>query len=99
MIIDETGYSQSINPGEAKITASSAGVQAEGSLIVNVLGQFNFAPTPTRDPSNVVSLFSDVYENVTVDFFNGFWEPFQTTGSEDFEINGDNILNYTNLIL
>mgnify|MGYP003903438925 CR=1 FL=1 len=96
VIIDETGYSQSINPGEAKVTASSAGVQAEGSLTVNVLGQFNFAPTPTRDPSNVISLFSDVYDNVPVDFFNGYWEPFQTTGSEDFEINGDNILNYTN---
>lgn len=94
--IDETGYSKIIKSGETLITASSAGVKAEGSLRLKVLGDFNFAPIPTRDPSNVISIFSDVYDNITVDFFNGFWEPFQTTLSADFEINGDNILNYTN---
>ncbi len=94
--IDETGYTEALDTGEAVITASSAGVQAEGSLTVNVLGEFNFAPTPTRDSNNVISLFSDVYDDVPVDFFNGYWEPYQTTESDDFEINGDHILNYTN---
>ncbi len=93
--ITETGYA-ALTTGEAVVTASCSGVQAAGSLIVNVLGEFNFAPTPTRAPSNVISLFSDVYNNVPVDFFNGYWEPYQTTESADFEINGDNILNYVN---
>ncbi len=96
LIIDEAGAFESLNTGRSIITASSAGVQAEGSLIVDVLGDFNFAPTPTRDSNNVISIFSDVYDNVPVDFYNGFWEPFQTTESDDFEIKGDNILNYTN---
>ena len=94
--IDETGFAASLNAGESVITATLAGVEAAGSLIVNVLGEFNFAPTPTRDPANVISIFSDAYDNVPVDFFNGYWEPWQTTLSADFEINGDNILNYTN---
>ena len=37
-----------------------------------------------------------IITNVPVDFFNGYWEPFQTTLSADFNINGDNIINYTN---
>ena len=94
--IDETGYAVALSAGKAVITASSAGVQAKGSLTINVLGEFKFAPTPTRDPSKVISIFSDAYNNVPVDFYNGYWEPFQTTQSADFQINGDNILNYTN---
>lgn len=93
--ITETGYS-AVSIGEVVVTASCAGVQAAGSLNVDVLGEFNFAPTPTRDPSNVISLFSEAYNNVPVDFFNGYWQPWQTTESADFEINGDNILYYTN---
>jgi len=65
-------------------------------LTVNVIGEFNFAPTPTRAPNNVISLFSDAYNDVPVDFFNGYWEPFQTTESADFEISNDHILSYTN---
>ena len=70
-------------------------IRASVAKAIVVLGDFNFAPTPTRDPNNVISIFSDVYNNVPVDFFNGFWQPYQTTESADFEINGDNVLNYT----
>ena len=95
-VTKEAGLAESLTSGQAVITASSAGVQAEGALTVSVIGDFNFAPTPTRDPNNVISIFSDVYNNVPVDFFNGYWQPYQTTESADFEINGDNVLNYTN---
>ena len=95
-VAKEAGLTEALKSGQAVITASSAGVQAEGALTVSVLGDFNFAPTPTRDANNVISIFSDVYNNVPVDFYNGFWQPFQTTESADFEINGDNVLNYTN---
>jgi hypothetical protein len=33
---------------------------------------------------------------VPVDFYNGYWQPFQTTLSADFTINGDDILHYYN---
>ncbi len=94
--VSELGVITPVGIGSAKITALLGGVQANGSLVVEVLGDFDLAPMPTRDPSDVISIFSDVYSNVPVDYYNGFWEPFQTTLSADFAINGDNILNYTN---
>jgi hypothetical protein len=54
------------------------------------------APTPVRDPSKVISIFSDHYTNTPIDFYNGYWQPYQTTLSADFNVSGDNILNYTN---
>lgn len=83
-------------PGTAQITASVGNTTAEGSLTIDSRGPFQPAPVPTDDPENVISLFSDVYDNEPVDFFNGFFEPFQTTTSEDFTVNGDNVLFYTN---
>ncbi|WP_250432520.1 Ig-like domain-containing protein [Hanstruepera flava] len=94
--VDELGQITVNSGGTAIITAAIGGLEAVGSLTINSLGDFDLAPEPTRDPDNVISIFSDVYENVPVDFYNGYWEPFQTTLSADFAINGDNILNYTN---
>ncbi len=94
--VSELGVVTILDNGTAKITASLNGVQGAGSLTINVNGGFVFAPLPTRAASDVISIYSDVYTNVPVDFYNGFWEPFQATLSADFFINGDNILNYTN---
>ena len=94
--VSETGNVVIQSDGSAVITASLEGLEAKGSLTINSLGSFVFAPTPTRDPANVISIFSDHYTNTPVDFFNGYWQPYQTTLSADFSINGDNFLNYTN---
>lgn len=94
--VSELGVVSILSEGTAKITASLGGVIAQGSLTLNVEGEFDFAPTPTRPANDVISIYSDTYTNVPVDFYNGYWEPFQTTLSADFFINGDNILNYTN---
>jgi len=94
--VSELGVVSILGIGSAKITASLGGVAAKGSLTLNVTGSFDFAPVPNRPSSDVISIFSDAYTNVPVDFYNGFWEPFQTTESDDFSIDGDNILNYTN---
>jgi hypothetical protein len=94
--VNELGLISVISDGTAVITASLGGVVAAGSLAVKALGSFQLAPIPTRNPSDVISIYSDTYTNVPVDFFNGFWEPFQTTLSADFVINGNNMLNYTN---
>ncbi|MDZ7613356.1 MAG: glycosyl hydrolase family 16 [Flavobacteriaceae bacterium] len=94
--VSESGIVSVVGKGTAKITAILAGVKAEGSLTVEVLGQFNPAPIPSLDPGQVISIFSDAYANVPVDFYNGYYAPFQTTTSNDFEVNGDRILNYEN---
>ena len=85
-----------VNSGTAVITASLGGVEAQGSMTVNAVGSFEVAPTPTRAANNVISLYSDSYTNVPVDFFNGYWEPWQTTLSSDFVVNGNTMINYTN---
>jgi len=46
----------------------------------------------------VISVYSDAYTNVNIDFYNGFFEPFQTTlGGDDINVNGNRVINYTNL--
>lgn len=82
-------------PGNATITATLGGAVAKGSLTIQSVGNFQPAPVPTRDPAKVISFFSDAYTNVPVDYYNGYWAPFQTTLSADFEVNGDHVLNYT----
>lgn len=81
-----------------KITATLNGVEATGSLTLESLGTFTNAPVPTQSPNNVISIFSDAYTNAPVNFYNGYYAPFQTTlGQDDIEINGDNIIKYTKL--
>ncbi|MBK9254116.1 MAG: Ig-like domain-containing protein [Saprospiraceae bacterium] len=92
--VDETGRVTVIGAGSATIRATLGGVQSNGSLTINSLGAFSPAPVPTRDPANVISIFSDVYPNHPVNYYNGYWAPWQTTVSNDFSVNGDNILNY-----
>ncbi len=85
------------DPVPTVITASINGIEAEGSLSVISQGDFNPAPVPDRAPENVISIFSEAYQNVPVDYFNGFFAPFQTTqgGAPPLSINGDRVINYT----
>ncbi len=73
-------------------------IDALGSITVTSSGDFIFAPTPpARDPSNVLSLFSDAYENEPVSRYNSFFEPFQTTLGGVVEVVGQEIISYTDL--
>lgn len=88
----------------ALITANIDGVEASGSLLVEATGSFNLPPTPTQSASNVISIFSDSYTNVAVDYYNGFFNgDGQTTlggtgeGGADVNIGGNGIINYTDL--
>jgi hypothetical protein len=92
--VDANGVVRSLAAGTAVITATLGGVPARGSLTINCAGAFVHAPTPTLPQSNVISIFSDAFTNVPVNYFNGYWEPWQTTISNDFTVNGDNVLNY-----
>ncbi len=94
--VSESGIVRVVGgPGSAKITATLGGVPAKGSLTIQSLGNFQSAPIPTRSPDKVISIFSDAYNDVPVDYYNGFWQPFQTTLSADFTVNNDRILHYT----
>ncbi|MEQ8525313.1 Ig-like domain-containing protein [Gracilimonas sp.] len=94
--VNENGLIEVVGSGTAEITASLGDDQANGSLTVESIGDFTAAPTPTEAPEDVISIFSDAYDNVPVDFYNGFYAPFQTTTSNDFSVNGNNVLNYEN---
>ncbi|MBD0831834.1 hypothetical protein [Aestuariibaculum sediminum] len=96
--IDEFGNISVRKAGLSKITAILAGVEAKGSLVLESSGDFTAAPNPTNDAANVISIFSDAYTNAPVDYYNGYWAPFQTTqGQNDVTINGNNIISYTDL--
>lgn len=82
-------------PGDAVITAHVGDIQAQGSLTIQSIGDFQLPPEPVHDPASVISVFSDSYNSVAVDFYNGYWEPWQTTLSADFEVGGNHILHYT----
>jgi hypothetical protein len=104
IIVSPNGAIEKLGVGTATVTANLGSVAAVGSVKVISTGPFVFPPLPTRPAANVVSVFSDSYTNINVDFFNGYWQPYQTTLSNktdiskqyDFEVNGDKFLNYTN---
>jgi len=98
--VSELGIVSIVGSGTATITATLGGVKAKGSLTVEASGSFDSAPTPTRDPSNVISIFSDAYTNVPVDYYNGFFTPDgQTTlgGDPPATLGDGQVINYTNL--
>lgn len=94
--VSDIGLVSTIGPGTTKITATLDTIHAAGSLTLNSAGNYVHAPTPTKDAANVTSVFSDAYTNINVDYYNGYWAPFQTTQSADFTVSGDHVLNYTN---
>ena len=96
--VTRSGLVAVVGQGTTEITATLNGVEVAGSLAINSLGQFVAAPTPAANASNVISIFSDAYTNELVEYYNGYWAPYQTTlGQNDITINGDNIIKYTEL--
>jgi hypothetical protein len=94
--VDATGLVSVLSEGTAVITATAGGDDARGSLTVLSSGDFTHAPEPTISQEDVISIFSNKYENAPVDFYNGYWEPHQTTTSSDFTVNNDDVLFYSN---
>ena len=85
-----------VGTGTAVITASIAGVAATGSLTLTSLGVYTAPTAPTAAAADVISIFSNAYTNVPVEFYNGYWAPYQTTqGAADIHINGDDIIKYS----
>jgi hypothetical protein len=93
--VSEAGVITTAGTGTAKITANLGKNLAKGSLTITSAGEFLSAPTPIQNASDVISIFSDKYTNVPVDYYNGYYAPYQTTQSADFAVNNDHVLNYT----
>jgi hypothetical protein len=93
--VDDAGVVTTQNAGTSVITAEFGGEPANGSLTINSLGNFISAPAPTLPSLDVISIFSDTYANSPVTYYNGYWAPWQTTLSNDFAVNGNNVLQYT----
>jgi hypothetical protein len=95
-LVNEKGVVSIVGTGNAKITAELNGVKAKGSLSIASSGNITLLPAPSRPAANVISLFSNAYPNVPVDFFNGFYGG-STTQTADIKINNDNLKYYTQL--
>ena len=92
--VSELGVVSVVGTGSATITASIAGVAAAGSLTVESSGSLATAPVPTRPSADVISIFSNAYTDVPIDFFNANWAG-STTQTTDVQSNGDDIKHYT----
>ncbi|MEZ4939571.1 MAG: hypothetical protein R3D58_01815 [Saprospiraceae bacterium] len=98
--VNAAGVVTVMDAGTAVISASLAGSASQGSLTIvssgaPVLPQTP-APVPTEAADNVISVFSNAYDNVPVDFFNGYWQ-FSTAQTFDVQVAGDDIKRYTQL--
>lgn len=95
-VVDEQGLITVVGTGSATITATLQGVQAEGSVVVRTaLPPQTPAPTPTRDPADVISLFSNAYTDVPVDTWSAVWD---NANVEDIQIGGDDTKKYSDLV-
>ncbi len=98
--VSSLGFVSIIGAGSAVITAKLGDLDAIGSLTVNSAGQAELpttpAPTPSVSADNVISLFSNAYNNVPVDTWNTRWQ-FSTAEDFDLQIAGDDVKRYRNL--
>jgi hypothetical protein len=89
------GSALALSTGTATLTAELASVAADGDIdFTSLAAPVDPAPVPTVPSSDVISLFSDVYPEWPVDSFSPEWDGATLA---PFEIDGDNILLYTNV--
>lgn len=84
--VNESGEIFIVGEGTAMITASIAGVKAEGSLTIETLVE-----------GSIISIFNDLFADVAVDNYNGFYQDFQTTLGGAVVEDGNNVITYTSL--
>ncbi|MDX1745610.1 MAG: hypothetical protein R3324_06710, partial [Halobacteriales archaeon] len=85
-----------VGEGMAAITALLSLTRVSGELTVSTsTAPTEDGPTPTQDAANVISLFSDAYDDVTVDTWSAVWDQADL---EDTSIGGGAAKLYTNLV-
>ncbi|HEX6791122.1 MAG TPA: hypothetical protein VF247_07420 [Candidatus Krumholzibacteria bacterium] len=91
------GVIKLVGEGEATVTATLGTVAATGVITVKgTAAPTTAAPTPTLPASDVISLFSNAYTNVTVDTWWAEWSHNYSTFTE-FKVAGDDVKAYSNL--
>jgi hypothetical protein len=91
------GTITAVGGGTATVTGKLDTIDVAGAVTVNVLGApAGPAPAPTVPEGDVISLFSDVYDDVTVDTWHAPWQ-YSTGEVVDFLIGTDNVKVYTDL--
>ena len=93
--VDAAGFVTAVANGETAVTVTSG--SASASVRVAVEGGAAPAdgpPTPMHAADSVISLFSDAYDDVTVDTWSADWDAADLT---DIEIAGNPVKLYTNL--
>jgi len=84
-----------VGAGTAQITASLGDVDAVGMVTVNATAPpATPAPEPTQSAANVISLFSDAFDDVPVDTWSATWDAADVS---DILVQSDNVKVYTNL--
>ncbi len=83
--VDELGEVTVAGTGLTEITASIAGVLADGKLLVE-----------SSESAQIVSIFTDLFADIPVDNYNGFFLGQNTKGGL-VEENGGQIIRYTQL--
>lgn len=84
-----------VSAGTATITATLGSTAASGAVTVNVTAPPTGAPpAPTRAAGDVISLFSDAYDDVPVDTWSAVWDQADV---EDVQVAGNLVKKYTNL--
>jgi hypothetical protein len=82
--VSELGEVTVVTTGTTAISASIAGVRAEGGILVE-----------SSLTAQIISIFSDLFADVPVDNFNGFFQGQGTLGGVVSE-NDNDIIQYTN---
>jgi len=94
--VSETGVIEVVGEGTATITAALGTVEAAGAITVTtVSGPQEAAPTPTHAQADVISLFSNAYNDVTVDTWSAGWDDADL---EDVQVGGSDVKRYSNLV-
>jgi hypothetical protein len=98
--VSMTGQVRVVDAGSCVINATLGGLAAEGSLSITSTGApvmpETAAPAPTKDPEDVISMYSNTYDNVTVDTWNTHWL-YSTAENQFLQVDGNDIIRYREL--
>ncbi len=85
-----------VGTGEVRVTATLGLQDAQGYVYIYAHDPpAGTAPAPTLPAGDVISVFSDVYDDIPVDNWNPDWG--QSTEVSDFVLEGDNTKMYSTL--
>ncbi len=96
--VDTAGVVTAVAVGTADITAKFGDLDAAGKLTLTVAdanAPSAAAQTPTQDASNVISLFSDAYDDVAIDTWSASWDMADLA---DTTVAGNAVKKYSSLV-